>query len=108
MLAAIRTLQRLECVLDTMHLALNQLAGADSAWVQQHIPLDWYARYGLRAEGSRLPKDASKREALAARIGADGYQLMRLVFAEKGCPSFVRCPRSISSAKFGSSNFTMG
>ncbi len=91
-LAAIRTLQRLECVLDTMHLALNQLASADPAWVQQHIPLDWYARYGLRAEGSRLPKDASKREALAASIGADGYQLMRLVFAEKISPQLRQVP----------------
>ena len=75
-LAAIRTLHRLECVLEAMHYALNQLSAADPAWVQQHVPLDWYTRYGLRADQTRLPKDASKREALARQIGADGYHLL--------------------------------
>src|ERR671934_2363768 len=75
-LAAIRTLHRVECVLEAMHYALNQLNAADPAWVQQHVPLDWYTRYGLRSDQARLPKDASKREALAGQIGADGYQLL--------------------------------
>src|SRR5215813_1332451 len=39
-LAAIRTLHRLERVLETMHSGLNQLSAADPAWVQQHVPLD--------------------------------------------------------------------
>src|SRR5919205_1282987 len=75
-LAAIRTLHRVECVLEAMHYALNQLSAADPTWVQQHVPLDWYTRYGLRSDQTRLPKDASKREALARQIGADGYQLL--------------------------------
>ena len=75
-LAAIRTLHRLECVLEAMHYALNQLSEVAPAWVQQHVPLDWYTRYGLRSDQARLPKDASKREALARQVGADGYQLL--------------------------------
>jgi len=75
-LAAIRNLHRLECVLEAMHHALNQLSEADPAWVQQQVPLEWYDRYGLRADRGRLPKETSKREALALRIGADGYQLL--------------------------------
>jgi transposase len=75
-LAAIRTLHRLECVLEAMHHARNQLSDVAPAWVQQHVPLDWYPRYGLRSDQTRLPKDASKREALARQIGADGYQLL--------------------------------
>jgi transposase len=75
-LAAIRTLHRLECVLEAMHYALNQLSKAAPAWVQQHIPLEWYPRYGLRSDQARLPRDASKREALARQIGADGSQLL--------------------------------
>jgi transposase len=71
-LAAIRTLHRLECVLEAMHDALNQLSAAEAAWVQQHVPLEWYARYGLRSDQARLPKDASKREVLAHQIGVDG------------------------------------
>ena len=80
-LAAIRTLHRLECVLEAMHAALNQLSEADPAWVQQQVPLEWYDRYGLRSDQVRLPKEASKREALARQIGADGYQLLDAVWA---------------------------
>jgi transposase len=78
-LAAIRTLHRLECVLEAMHYALNQLSAAAPAWVQQHVPRDWYSRYGLRSDQTRLPKDASQRGALARQVGADGYQLLAWV-----------------------------
>jgi transposase len=78
-LAAIRTLHRLECVLEAMHYALNQLSGAVPAWVQPHVPPAWYARYGLRSDQARLPKEASKRETLARQIGADGFQLLAWV-----------------------------
>jgi transposase len=78
-LAAIRTLHRLECVLEAMHDALNQLSKAAPAWVRQQVPPAWYTRYGLRSDQARLPKDAGKREALARQIGADGYQLLEWV-----------------------------
>jgi transposase len=78
-LAAIRTLHRLECVLEAMHWALNQLSDVAPAWVRQHVPPTWYTRYGLRSDQARLPKDASKREALARQVGADGYQLLAWV-----------------------------
>jgi transposase len=79
-LAAIRTLNRLERVLATLRAALNQLSKADPAWVRQHIPLAWYEPYGPRADSFHLPKEASKRDALAVQIGADGYALMDGVF----------------------------
>jgi len=78
-LAAIRTLHRLASVLETMHFALNALAAREPDWVRAHAPLDWYERYGMRAETSRLPKEMSKREALALTIGADGYQVLAWV-----------------------------
>jgi transposase len=78
-LAAIRTLHRLECVLEAMHYALNQLSDVAPAWVRQQVPPVWYTRYGLRSDQARLPKDASKREALARQVGADGYQLLAWV-----------------------------
>jgi transposase len=80
-LAAIRTLHRLECVLEAMHYALNQLSDVAPAWVRQQVPLDWYSRYGLRSDQARLPKDSSKREILARQVGADGYQLLDWVRA---------------------------
>jgi transposase len=60
-------------VLEAMHWALNQLSEAAPVWVQPHVPLEWYPRYGPRSDQARLPKDSSKREALARQIGADGY-----------------------------------
>jgi transposase len=78
-LAAIRTLHRLECVLEAMHYALNELSDVAPAWVRQQVPPAWYTRYGLRSDQARLPKDASKREVLARQIGADGYQLLEWV-----------------------------
>jgi transposase len=78
-LAAIRTLHRLECVLEAMHYALNQLSDVAPAWVRQHVPPVWYTRYGLRSDQARLPKEASKREALARQVGADGYELLAWV-----------------------------
>ncbi len=76
MLAAIRTLNRLERVLETLRAALNQLSEADPQWVRGWVPLEWYERYGPRADSFHLPKDASKREALAVQIGVDGYAFM--------------------------------
>jgi transposase len=91
-LAAIRTLHRLECVLEAMHYALNQLSAAEPAWVQQHVPLDWYPRYGLRSDQTRLPKDGSKREALAQQVGADGYQLLAWVQTVHTSPGLRELP----------------
>jgi transposase len=91
-LAAIRNLHRLECVLEAMHYALNQLSNADPTWVQQRVPLEWYARYGLRSDQTRLPKDASKREALTRQIGGDGYQLLDWVQAADTSPSLRDLP----------------
>ena len=91
-LAAVRTLHRFECVLEAMRHALNQLSETAPTWVQQHVPPDWYARYGLRAEQTRLPKDASKREALARQIGADGYQLLDWMVAPESPPGLHDLP----------------
>src|SRR5918992_2808603 len=91
-LAAIRTLHRLECVLAAMHWALNQLSDVVPTWVQQHVPPAWYTRYGLRSDQTRLPKDASKREALAHQIGADGFQLLAWVLTADTTPSLQALP----------------
>jgi len=91
-LAAVRTLHRFECMLEAMRQALNQLSETAPTWVQQHVPLEWSARYGLRAEQTRLPKDASTREALARQIGADGYQLLDWMVAPGSPPGLRALP----------------
>jgi len=82
-LAAIRTLNRLELALETLRAALNQLSEAAPQWVRQGVPLEWYQHYGPRAESFRLPKEASKRDALAVQIGADGYALMDALYGRE-------------------------
>jgi transposase len=91
-LAAIRTLNRLECVLEAMHAALNQLSQAAPTWVQQWVTREWYDRYSLRSDQVRLPKEASKREALARQVGVDGYQLLDHVRAAESVPYLRHLP----------------
>jgi transposase len=91
-LAAIRTLNRLECVLEAMRLALNRLADVAPEWLRAVVPLDWYERYSMRAENSRLPKSTSQRQALAERIGQDGYDLLERLFVPDAPPQLRSLP----------------
>src|ERR671932_258409 len=80
-LAAIRTLNRLECVAETMRHALDSLAVVAPTWLRAQIPSTWFERYSPRVEDYRLPTDAATRQALAATIGADGRHLLQAVYA---------------------------
>ena len=75
-LAAIRTLNRLELVAETMRAALNELAREAPEWLQGVIPATWYERYGRRIEDSRMPREQSKRDAYAQSVGIDGFALL--------------------------------
>jgi len=81
-LAAIRTMNRLEWVGETLRAALNSLATIVPDWLRAHVPMEWYERYADRVEDFRMPKEVSKRHALAEQIGADGFQLLSMSRAE--------------------------
>jgi len=49
-LGALRQLNRLECVGETMRQALNAIAGAAPDWLRALAPLEWFDRYGRRLE----------------------------------------------------------
>jgi hypothetical protein len=85
-LAAIRTLNRLECVGETLRHALNSLAVAAPAWLQPHLDPAWAERYGPRCDEYRLPKGQAEREALAEQIGRDGFRLLTAVYAPAAPP----------------------
>src|SRR2546421_864559 len=72
-LAAIRTLNRLELVGETMRYALNRLAAVAPTWLQTQLQPGWLERYGARVENYRLPKTEAARQRLAGTIGADGF-----------------------------------
>ena len=86
-LAAVRTLNRLELVGETLRHALNALAVVAPAWLLAHAPPEWVARYGRRFEAYRLPQSRPEREALAVTIGADGVTLLRAVYAPETPPA---------------------
>lgn len=79
--AAIRTLNRLECVGETLRQALNAIATVAPAWLRAQLPPEWATRYGARFEAYRLPKAQLERHALAEQLGADGSQLLAGLWA---------------------------
>jgi transposase len=80
-LAAIRTLNRLELVAETLRAALNEVATVAPEWLQGVAPLAWYERYAKRIEDSRLPREPAKRDAYAQTVGEDGFTLLDAVEA---------------------------
>ena len=85
-LAAIRTLNRLELVGETMRHALNRLAVMAPGWLRAHIQPAWFERYSHRVENYRFPKADTDRQQLAATIGADGFALLQAAYGSDAPP----------------------
>lgn len=88
-LAAIRILNRLECVGEAVRHALNSLAVVAPTWLQPHLQLAWTERYGHRVEQFRLPDSVAGRQQLADSYGADGQALLDAVDAPSA-PAWLR------------------
>jgi transposase len=80
-LAAIRVLNRLECVCETLRHTLETLALVAAEWLRSWVPPTWFERYAHRFEDYRLPAGREERYQLAEQIGADGFQLLEAVYA---------------------------
>ncbi|WP_432190252.1 IS1182 family transposase [Streptomyces sp. Tue6028] len=87
--AAVRSLQRLELLGESVRAALEALAVAASTWLTGWAPADWFTRYGPRVDAYRLPTAETEREDLALRYGADGFLVLEHVFAPSA-PSQLR------------------
>jgi transposase len=87
--AAVRTLSRIECVGETLRHALNTLATVVPDWLRARVPTEWFDRYGIRIELTRLPSVQAEREALVMLMGTDGYQLMTWLYAVEA-PAWLR------------------
>jgi transposase len=68
-LAAIRTLRRLECVGETMR---HVLSGVAPSWLLEHMDPAWAERYEKRFSDFRLPKDEKKRVELMVASFSNG------------------------------------
>jgi len=91
-LAAVRTLNRLERVGETMRATLNELATVAPDWLQAMAPASWYERYGRPVENYRLPKTEAARQDLAATIGTDGQHLLSAVDGAAQQPELALLP----------------
>jgi transposase len=88
-LAAVRRLNRLELVGETLRAALETLAVAAPAWVQRHVPPTWVERYGRRIEDHRLPEGREAQRAWAELVGRDGADLLAALTAPEA-PAWLR------------------
>jgi transposase len=88
-LAAIRVMNRLELVAETLRATLNELATVAPAWLQAMAPLAWYERYGKRIEDTRLPQGQASRDAYAQMVGEDGFALLDALEAAE-TPEYLR------------------
>lgn len=84
-LAAVRDLNRIELVAETLRAALNAVATVEPDWLRAFAPSDWLKRYGRRIEDARLPEPGPEREASVRQVGEDGYRLLEVV-AEDDVP----------------------
>jgi len=78
-LAAVRTMNRLERVGETLRAVLNILAVEAPQWLMSIADPEWFKRYGRRIENFNLPKTETARIQLAAEIGADGKKLLQAI-----------------------------
>ena len=88
-LGAVRLLNRLELVSETLRAALEDIATVAPEWLQSWVPPQWLERYGRRIEEGRLPKGEAARQQYAEQVGADGARLLARV-QEADVPAVVR------------------
>ena len=88
-IAAVRHMNRLELVGETLRFALERLALSDPEWLRRQIQPGWAERYSRRFENYRLPKEQAERDRLAEQIGRDGFQLLKAI-AEPTTPAELR------------------
>lgn len=88
-LGAIRALNRLETVGETMRATLNVLATVAGEWLRIQAPVEWLDRYEKRFEAYHLPKGKIERQQYAQIVGADGFSLLSAIYSDQA-PSWLR------------------
>ncbi len=89
-LAAIRNLNRLEYVGETLRSALNALAVVVPDWLSNIVSKDWFERYSKPVEESRLPRGTEARNKYAEKMGRDGMKILAAIYDEPTTPQWLR------------------
>jgi transposase len=88
-LGAIRSLNRLELVGETLRATLEALAVAHPAWLSQVIDPAWQQVYGARIDNMHLPAGKTRRAELMVQYGRDGYHLLDQIYGPTA-PDWLR------------------
>ncbi len=91
-LAAVRDLNRVELVAETLRAALNAIAVLAPDWLRALAPPEWHERYDRRVEDMRLPETGPKRDAYVAQVAADGYRLLKALEGANAPPDGAALP----------------
>lgn len=92
-LAAVRELNRLELIGETLRAALNEIATVAPHWLHRVAPKAWYERYGRRIEDRRLPRTAAEREHYAQTVGEDGFALLAFLETPEAPTELKQLPK---------------
>lgn len=85
-IGAVRELDQLELVGETLRYALNVLATVAPDWLLEQVQAEWFDRYAERVEEYRLPESKAERQLLSQQMGQDGYYLLSRIYAETALP----------------------
>lgn len=88
-LGAIRALNRLECIGETLRHALNSLAVIAPQWLRGQSQPQWVDRYGPRVAAARLPASKEAQATYAHTMGQDGAAILAAIYAADA-PSWLR------------------
>ncbi|MFJ8745593.1 transposase [Embleya sp. NPDC127516] len=103
-IAAVRDLNRLEFVGETLRAALEAIAVSAPGRLVTWMDPSWQGRYGARVDSYCLPSEEDKRVRLTERIAADGTSCSKrssLLRPPVGCG---RSPRLESCGRCGCSS----
>lgn len=78
-LAAVRLLNQVELVGETVRACLESIAAADPQWVATVLDASWQDRYAARIDSWRMPSSKTKRVALGNDFARDGRALLHAV-----------------------------
>ena len=88
-LAAVRLLNQVELVGESVRACLESIAAADPGWVSRVLDTGWQHRYGSRIDSWQLPSSKTKRAALGNDFARDGHAVLHAVW-HPSSPGWLR------------------
>ena len=98
LVAAVRSLNRLEIVGETLHAALNALAQVAPTWRRAPVTAEWFLRYGQSFSDYQQPQGKGERQTLAETIGRAGHHLRTKMY-QAAAPALLRTVAAVETLR---------